>query len=235
MRKNIAVLAAGVAASMLMIHGCSSGAAEETAAAAQAVTEASVETESSVEVLAESEEGNKGEETMKEIGIDVPIKIFGEIQVVEDGSLTVDNQAEVSSPGEMILLIDPEHTLILDAMTGFPTTLEEVSLGSFEAYLGPAMALSLPPQTVPSVVVVNISEDAPAPQYVVASDQVIETAEGMVLEGNDGIRYPMADEAVIEPFMTRNIVAIEDIHEGSRCLAWLNQDGEVEKLALMAE
>lgn len=257
MRKNITVLAAGIAASMLMIHGCSSGTAEETTT--QVTTEVSAETESLEESAeaageesqenaeakasgeeasdehAETEGEENGEEMMSEIGIDVPIKIFGEIQEVAEASLTVDNQAEVSSPGEMILLIDPEHTLILDGTTGLPTSLEEVNMGSFEAYLGPAMALSLPPQTVPSVVVVNLPEDAPAPQYVVAADVIMETEDGRILAGNDGIQYPLADEVAVEPFKTRNIVTMEDIHEGSRCLVWMKEDGTVERLALMAE
>lgn len=246
MRKNIAVLAAGVAASMMIISGCSSKAAEETKA--PAVTEASVEAGSSAaelgakseaageESLDEAAAGEESsEEMMTEIGIDVPIRIFGEIQEITEASMTVDNQAEVSSAGEMVLMIDPEHTLVLDASTGFPTSLEEVELGSFEAYIGPAMTMSLPPQTTASVVVVNIPEDAAAPQYVVAADVVMETADGLVLAGNDGIQYPILEEAVVEPFLTRNIVAIEDIHEGSRCLVWMNADGAVERLALMAE
>lgn len=259
MRKNIAALAAGVAASMLIISGCSSKAAEETTASV--VTETQIEADSSAESASEGQESTdadtagqeeadaksggeesgeaageeSSEEMMTEISLEVPIKIFGEISEVAEDSMTVDNQAEVSSLGEMVLLIDPEHTLVLDGETGFPTSLEEVNLGSFEAYIGPAMTMSLPPQTVPSVVVVNIPEDGAAPQYVVAADVVMETADGLVLAGNDGTQYPVLDEAVVEPFLTRNVVTMDDIHEGSRCLVWVDAEGDVEKIAVMAE
>ncbi len=250
MRKNIAVLTAGIAASMMIISGCSTKSTEETTpavaetqveAASTAAETEDAETEAGEAEAAETEgeaeaDGEEStEEVMAEVDLDVPVKIFGDIQEIEDGTMTVDNQSEASSVGDMVLMIDPDNTLILDASTGLPVSLEEVELGSFEAYIGPAMTMSLPPQTTPSVVVVNIPEDGAAPQYVVAADAVMETADGLVLAGNDGIEYPILEEAAVEPFLTKNIVTMDDIHEGSRCLVWMNAEGAVEKLALMAE
>jgi len=97
------------------------------------------------------------------------------------------------------------------------------------------MTMSLPPQTTPSVVVVNIPQDGAAPQYVVAADVVMETADGLILAGNDGTQYLIAEDVAVEPFMTRNIVTMDDIHEGRRCLVWVDAEGIVERIAVMAE
>ena len=47
-------------------------------------------------------------------------------------------------------------TFILDT-DGMPVDLEDVKEGKFEAYLGPAMTMSLPPQAFPYVVIVQHS------------------------------------------------------------------------------
>ena len=237
MRKNIIVLTAGIVASLMIVTGCSSQSTAETTTPAATEIQTEVQTTAEETTIAEAESAEEGTESdsMAEIGVDVPIKIFGTITEVADGTIVVDNQAETSSLGEMVLMIDPESTLILDAQTGFPTELESVQGGSFEAYIGPAMTMSLPPQTTPMVVVVNLAEDAAAPQYVVSACAVEEIEGNMVLTANDGSEYQILAEAEVEPFLTRNIVTMEDVHEGSRCLVWLNADGQVEKLALFAE
>lgn len=244
MRKNIVVLTAGIAASLMIATGCSSKATSETTAAV--ATEASTETETAVdekagEGAAEGEtseagtEAESSEEAMEEINVDVPIKIWGEITEVTEDTIVVDNQSEDSSLGEMILTIDPENTLILDAETGFPTSLDEIEGETFEAYIGPAMTMSLPPQTTPYVVVVNIAEDMMAPQYLVAAGAVEEKDGALVLAGNDGTEFEVMEDAVVEPFKTKNIVTMEDIHEGTRCLVWTDEDGAAERIALFAE
>ena len=43
-----------------------------------------------------------------------------------------------------------------------------------------------------------------------------------------------ADKVITVSNLTRNIVTVEDIEKNSRCLIWLNEDSEVEKLVLFA-
>lgn len=166
---------------------------------------------------------------------DAPLRIWGVLLSAGDDGILAYNQANISSPGEMIFHIDPENTFVLDAQSGFPVEMADVQLGSFEAYLGPIMSMSLPPQTTPYVVIVNIPEGFRAPQYVVAADKLGQKDGKTVLSANDGREYAIADNAAIQPYLTRNIVAMEDIKESSRCLVWLNDDNEVESIVLFAE
>jgi len=258
MRKHKITLAAGIAASLLMAAGCSGQASTSasSAAASESQTENKTETsgnqaEKETENQAQSESGNevseeksdkesdpKDAEFLEEPGLadlTLPLKVWGTITEVSESTMTVDNQSENSSTGEMIFNIDPEGTLVLDAVTGFPVGLKDVQLGDFEAYLGPAMTMSLPPQTTPYVVIVNLVEDAAVPQYVISAGAVEEKDGSRVLHTKDGAEYTLAEEVEILPYLTRNIVTLEDIEEDSKCLLWMNTDGMVEKIVLFAD
>ena len=166
------------------------------------------------------------------LNADAPIRIWGVVLNSEEGMITVNNQSGISSPGEILLNIDAENAYVLDATDGFPVVSEDVQQGGFEAYLGPAMTMSLPPQATPYVVIVNIPDGFRAPQYAVAVTGLTQEDGKKVLAANDGRSYVIADDAEIIPYLTRNIVVWEDITEGSRCLVWLNDDGEVQKVVL---
>ena len=45
----------------------------------------------------------------------------------------------------------------------------------------------------------------------------------------------MADSVEISPFLTRNVVVLEDIAAASRCLIWQDADGKVESIVLFAQ
>lgn len=262
MKKRYLVLAAGMALSLGLATGCASKATE---AETPAVEEEAAETEETLEEEVNGSEGALeeagSEETEKEnadgaenedseaessnsesneadlegIPVSDTLRIWGAIEAVEDGMITVDNQSGLSSPGEMIFTIDPESTKILDAVSGLPVALEDIELGSFQAYLGPAMTMSLPPQTTPEMVIVNIPQDFQAPQYVTARGAIEETELGQTLMTVDGTAFVLTEETQILPHLTRNIVTAADIKEGSKCLFWQGEDGAVEKLVLFAE
>ena len=135
---------------------------------------------------AAAEENASQEDSAEEAASSVPARIYGTITEVGEDTITVDNQSDVSSSGEIILTIDPENTILVDAQTGLPMTLADIEKGSFEAYLGPAMTMSLPPQTTPYVVVANIPEDGAAPQYAVAAGDLVQEDGFYTLEATDG-------------------------------------------------
>lgn len=233
MRKNMMIATAGIAAVMMMASGCSSKTPAETTP---------VQTESTVQETTAQESEETVEEVVEtgaapgaEENLDIPLKIFGEITEVGEDQITVDNQSGNSSDGEIILMIDPENTYVLDGKDGLPVNLTDVQLGSFEAYLGPAMTMSLPPQATPYVVIVNIPEDMAAPQYAVAAGEVEEKDGKTILTANDGNEYEIAEDVQVLPYLTKNIVKLDDITEGSKCLVWQNEDGAVEKLVLFQD
>ncbi|MCC8126716.1 MAG: hypothetical protein LIO92_04885 [Clostridiales bacterium] len=164
-----------------------------------------------------------------------PARIWGVVTETGTNSIIVDNQSDISSPGEIVLMIDPNSTYVLDGANGFPVSLDEVQTGSFYAYLGPTMTMSLPPQSVPYAVIVNIPEDAAAPLYVIAADAVNEKENTQILTANDGTEYPLAEDARVQPFLTKNIVQMTDIQSGSECLLWLNAESVVERIVLLSK
>lgn len=229
MKKRYLMMTAGLMLSLGLMTGCGAKTAEaETATEAEASSaEESTSEEEIGEETSEEEIPEEGEETAMDT-----FRIWGEITAVEDGRITVENQSENGYQGEIVFNISPENTLVLGAEDGFPVQLEDVELGSFEAYLSPVMTMSLPPQTTPEMVIVNIPEDFGAPQYVAAAGPVEETEDGLVLTAGDDTRYVLEEEMEILPYLTKNIVTVEDIEKDSRCLIWLNEDNKVEKLVL---
>jgi hypothetical protein len=164
------------------------------------------------------------------------IRIYGPVEGFEDGALVVDNQSGVSSAGSMILNIDPEQTLVLDAVYGYPVQLDQIAKGdTVYAYIGDAMTMSLPPHVNAELVLCQVPQDGAAPAYVTAASMT-ESADGhWTLTGTDGTEYAVPADCEILPYLTRNIVMLEDIHSGSRCLVWQNENNEVTKIVLFAE
>lgn len=244
MRKTFAALTAGVVGAMMIMSGCSGQKADTTTTAAEsqvtteAKSEESTENKEETSKTQESESESVAETAQEEAGIadmKAPVRIWGDVTEVTDRAIYVDNQSDNSSSGEIILTIDPETTRILDGATGFPVDLEDIEKGSFEAYLGPAMTMSLPPQSMPYVVIVNIPEDVKAPRYVVAAGSVEEKEGKKVLEGNDGTEYTLTEDVTVEPYLTKQIVRLEDIKEGSECLVWLDEEDMGIRLVLFNE
>ena len=164
---------------------------------------------------------------------DTAVRIYGEIEEVSEEDIIVDNQSDMSSQGEIILTIDPENTVLVDGESGLPLELSDVEKGSFVAYLGPAMTLSLPPQCTPEVVFTNVSEKEAAPYYAVIARKPVAKDGGLKVVAEDGESYVIPDTAEIKPFRTRNVVRAEDIQKGSRCLIWQNEQKEVVRVVLL--
>src|SRR5699024_7197537 len=113
-----------------------------------------------------------------------------------------------------------------------PLTLADIEGGSFEAYLGSIMTMSIPPQTVPYVVIANVPEDSGAPLYVVAAADAVLEDGVYTLEGTDGSTWEIPEDVDIQPFRTKNIVTVGDITEGRGCLIWQDDQGSVTKVVL---
>ena len=135
-KKQLAVWMMAVALSAAMMTGCGQ---KDTAEQ----TENTEQAENTEDQTAGSEEATMPDEDMEmdpEFGVDseeTSAAVFGVITDVGENEIIVDNQSGVSSEGEIILMIDPDHTYLLDASTGLPVDVKDVQAGdSFEAYLG---------------------------------------------------------------------------------------------------
>lgn len=164
------------------------------------------------------------------------VKMWGTVLETGDGSFSFERHFE-EGPGmseEVIVHIDPESTLVLEGVNGFPMELSQLKKGeTVYVYAGPAMTLSLPPQVTAVAVIGQIPQDAAAPAYVRAAKALEEDGVGgFRLNTTDGQEYQVPADCPITPFLTRQMVSLSDIGEGSRMLVWMGADGKTEKIVL---
>ena len=139
-------------------------------------------------------------------------RIYGTIEDISGNDVIVDNQSDISTRGEIILTVDPQNTILVDAQT----------------------ALSLPPQCTPEVLIVNLPEDGDAPYYaVIAEEPIVGDNSYLTVKATDGATYVIPDNANVKPFRTRNILSVEDIHAGTRCLFWLDEQDEAFRVVIL--
>lgn len=215
--------------------GCAAGAKAE--AGTTAVEETKEETTVADTTVVESVTG--AIESMEESQPEAPgeTRIYGPVTKLEDGRLSIDNQSGMSTSGEIILNVDSEMTYILDAMTGFPVALDDVKDGdTIYAYIGPAMTMSLPPMTNATVIFTNIAADAKAPDYVNVKSMVTDASTSKsTLTAVDGTEFTLADDCNIFPYLTKNIVTLDDLTQGRKCVVWSDDENTATKIMLFAE
>lgn len=85
------------------------------------------------------------------------------------------------------------------------------------------MTMSLPPQTTAQVIIVNVPEDASAPMYVIAKE-VSRDGDAVIITDQDGVKWRADADSQVSPYLTRNIVTLEDIEAGTRMI--ISQDSE---------
>lgn len=125
---------------------------------------------------------------------------------------------------ETILLV-PQGVPVIDAASGMPVALSDIDASApIYAWTSRIMTMSLPPQTAAQVVVVNAKEAEAVPSYVVVKELVTtDTDDGTVITvtDQDGNKWEASsEETEVTPYLTRNIVRLEDIKPGSRCMIW---------------
>ena len=162
-------------------------------------------------------------------------RIWGPVIGIEDDSVIIDNQSGISSAGEIVLHIDPEHSRVLDAVNGYPIEIASLQKGEvIYAYIGPAMTMSLPPQTTAEMIIGQIPADFKVPDYVQVKSMEQREDGNWKLTGADGTVYSVPADCQILPYLTRNIVTLADVNKGSTCLVWSDEAGNVQKIVLFA-
>ena len=156
---------------------------------------------------------------------------------MEDGRLSIDNQSDASSAGEIILNVSQESTYVLDAVSGMPMALEDIRDGdTVYAYIGPAMTMSLPPMTNAAVIFANIPADFKVPDYVEVKSVVTDAQTShTVLTGADGTEYTLSEDCEIFPYLTRNIVTLDDLTQGRKAAVWSDEDNTATRIMVFAE
>lgn len=128
----------------------------------------------------------------------------------ENSALTV-----LSGEEELVLMM-ADNTVVIDAATGIPSSVENLPAGTkLVAYHDTMMTMSLPPQT-PALAIITGTENGCNRFFMeVASISVGE--EGFtVTDTNGNYILNFTEEVALTPYRTRNIVTVGNIEVGDR-------------------
>lgn len=163
-----------------------------------------------------------------------PAKVWGKVSPWEGEGLLLKNDDQNDAFQEVV--VHPGDAPVVDAATGLPLSLEAVKEGeTLYAWIGPAATMSLPPQVFARIIVGNVPADAAAPDYCEIAGAAVPGENGEtsfpVLGGGTLI---VTGKTAYSPWLTRQIVRVEDLVPGARALVWKDEGGRAEKVLLFA-
>jgi hypothetical protein len=148
----------------------------------------------------------------------LPVGMAGVITAEGDGTITVQN-----AQGYTIVLNVTPETIIVDAANGMSAALGMRLDDNVTVYYGPVNALSMPPQSNAVGIAINATEPGAAVSayYGVVEQIVSRSADSVtVLGGNGAIEVTINRSSQIMPYLTRNIVSIDNIDVGTALLVF---------------
>lgn len=235
----ILTMAAVLSASAL--SACGAGATGTTAAQTTASQTETVSGETGAETKAEEAESGEDNTTVaQETGeaetyVELqPVSKWGYITDVDEASgditfnsneFLVDENGEYKDTTSEIILKTTVNTPVLDGTTLAPVALSEIDTAQpVYVWTAQAMTMSIPPQTAAQILIVNVPQDASAPMYVVAQQVEAKEDGSIVITDQDGVTWRADADTEVTPYLTRNIVTLEDIHEGTRLVVSQGSD-----------
>ena len=164
------------------------------------------------------------------------VQVWGKVSPWEGEGIYLKNDGDDSYVNEVV--IHPGDAPAVDGATGLPMDLEKVKEGdTLYVWTGPAMALSMPPQMSALVIVGNVPADAAAPEFCEIARHVSKFApedkKNPVFSLTGGETLEVTDKTVFTPWLTRQMVRMEDLNPGDRALVWKDKNGAAEKVQLL--
>lgn len=148
------------------------------------------------------------------------IRVYGQAAHIDENRITLENTDETADYPSIVLNID-EKTRILNAVDGMPVKLSDIRENeSVYAYVGPAMTKSLPPISNAELILVGIPADFAVPAYAEVESVEKNEAGQVVVNTDRDESFVVSEETAIVPYLTKNIVTVDDIRPGTKLLAW---------------
>lgn len=148
------------------------------------------------------------------------IRVYGQAAQIEENRITLENEDENAEFPSIVLNIS-EDTRILNAVDGLPVKLADIRENeTVYAYVGPAMTKSLPPISNAELILVGIPADFAVPTYAEVESVEKNEAGQVVVNTNREESFVVGEDTAIFPFLTKNIVTVDDIRPGTKLLAW---------------
>ena len=155
------------------------------------------------------------------------VSVSGAVTRQEDGSLALTDAVL----GDVIVHL-PESVPYIDGTTGTPLELANLKDGDvLQIWVAPAMTMSLPPQMTAEAVIGNVPAEN-APKYTkITAPAILPAPNGTERRiPAAGGELTVLESAEVSPYLTRNIVTIEDLVPGSKILVWSGADKKVNKV-----
>ena len=170
------------------------------------------------------------EETPARLG---PVAYWGTVTWIDEDSFLLDRGERDDLSDAVVVHVGDAPCL--DAVTGNTMNVKDLKDGDTAyAWVGPAMMLSMPPQSAARLILGNIPADYAVPQYYEITGSVITEASAVlsVAGSNDTVTVPAS--AQVSPYLTRNLVTLADLVPGTRILVWSDAQGTPEKVLVFA-
>lgn len=159
------------------------------------------------------------------------VRVWGKVSPWEGEGIYLKNSNPEDHLNEVVVHVGEAPAV--DAATGLPMDLKEVKEGStLYAWVKPYMTMSLPPQTSAEVVVGNLPADAAAPEYCEIAGPAVPGADSTKFALTGGETLTVNDKTAYTPWLTRQIVRMENLIPGARVLVWKDKAGTAEKVLL---
>ncbi|MEG1720504.1 MAG: S-layer homology domain-containing protein [Pseudoflavonifractor sp.] len=157
-----------------------------------------------------------------------PVRVYGKataIAEVKNGSRILLENSNDKDPNQKIDVLVSDMTMILDAVTGAPKTMKDISKGeSLYAYVGPAMTMSLPPQASATLVLCNIPADYAVPKYAQVKTVTEREDGGVDVLMTGSVLLHLNKDTELLAYRTDNAVTMGDITPGAHLLSWYSAE-----------
>ncbi|HIX15176.1 MAG TPA: hypothetical protein H9740_05555 [Candidatus Hungatella pullicola] len=152
------------------------------------------------------------------------VLVYGSASQDSADRITMTRQDGEAS-GQQIIINISEETKVLDAVTGNPVNQESLNGQTLYVYTSPVMTLSLPPITTAQVIFSNIPADYKVPEYITVDTLNLNGDGTGSITATNGKTYTVGSDCQIFPYLTRNIVVLDQLTSGRTCVVWTQSDG----------
>lgn len=148
-----------------------------------------------------------------------PVLIYGKLH--RDGDQIMLTGVHGAAVFDTVVLNTSEETRILNAQSGLPVDKASLQEGEMiYAYVSQAMTLSLPPQSSASLILCQIPADYNVPSFETAANMTQQENGTFLLTTVRGNHYLIDSSTSFLPYLTKNIVTVNDLLKDSTCLIW---------------
>lgn len=155
-----------------------------------------------------------------------PVQFDGTVVSVEEDRFVMNRVLEGGN-SELVVNVSDE-TRLRDGVNGYPISMDNLDVGeTVRVYVGPAMTMSLPPISNGVVVLADMPADGSFPVYTQVESVTwdSEQTDGVyVLTAADGKTYRINSSTTLLPYLTRNLIRVDDLTAGSNILLWSDTD-----------